>query len=170
MTVRFGSDAACHAASYFSCWRPDILGRTAGYGRDQTFRDRDYVQQQNAGILPDLQTLARQPRRSAITQLRRRLLGMRRRYRSRNGLGRFARLRTQRMRGRTSPRLDRSIQALIWPLHYDRFGSVSACHGQLRNFRNGNMLCWLDRPDSANSGQSPQRYLQGPPYAAPSIS
>jgi len=38
---------------------------------------------------------------------------------------RVARLRTQRIRGRTSAWLDRSIQALIWKLRYDRFGSIA---------------------------------------------
>jgi len=90
--------------------------RTAEIGQDRTFRNRDYDEQQNAGLLPDLQALTRQPSRSAIRQLRRRLLGMRRRYRSRNGMCRVARLRTKRIRGRTSARLDRSIQALIWQL------------------------------------------------------
>lgn len=39
---------------------------------------------------------------------------------------RVARLRTQRIRCRTSAWLDRSIQAMIWKLRYDPFGSITA--------------------------------------------
>lgn len=74
----------------------------------------------------DLRASTRQPGRSAIRQYRWRLLGMHRRYRGGNGMRRVARLRTQRIRGRTSAWLDRSIQALIRKLHYDRYGSITA--------------------------------------------
>lgn len=43
---------------------------------------------------------------------------------------RVACLRTQRIRGRTSAWLDRSIQALIWKLRCDHFGSKAAFHSR----------------------------------------
>jgi len=35
-----------------------------------------------------------------------------------------------------------------------RFKSVAACRGHVRDFCNGKMLCWLDRPGSAKSAPS----------------
>ena len=96
-----------------------------------------YDKQQKAAILHDLRTPTRQSGRSAIRQYRWRLLGMHRRYRGGNGMHRVARLRTQRIRGRTSAWLDRSIQALIRKLHYDRFGSFSAGHNRQKTASSG---------------------------------
>lgn len=101
-----------------------------------------YDKQQKASILHDLRTPTRQSGRSAIRQYRWRLLGMHRRYRGGNGMLRVARLRTQRIRGRTSAWLDRSIQALIRKLHYDRFGSTAALRGGQQSVKKQPLNQW----------------------------
>jgi hypothetical protein len=71
-----------------------------------------YEKLQKAATLHDLRTPTRQSGRSAIRRYRRGLLGMHRSYRGGNGVRRVARLRTPRIRGRTSAWLDRSVQAM----------------------------------------------------------
>ena len=108
-----------------SCFWPLLLGVTR-----QTLRrdvlEECYDKQQKAATLHDLRTPTRQYGRSPIRQYRRGLLGMHRRYRGGNGMRRVARLRTPRIRGRTSAWLDRSVQAMTRTLDYDCFGSKAA--------------------------------------------
>lgn len=83
-----------------------------------------YDKQQKAATLHDLRMPTRQSGRSAIRQYRRGLLEMHRRYRGGNGMRRVARVRTPRIRGRTSARLDQAVQTMTRKLHYSASGPL----------------------------------------------